>query len=180
MKSSLIPSSTGPRFGLLPDSPCCLAVIGIYGIVSYAVVQRTKEMGIRMALGRTPVQLRGMLLQQGMLMVMAGAIPGIVGAQLSGRLLESLVDGAKPCWAGDVCQLGFAVRGSGIGEHLVRHPPHCHARHHGHPVQRIGEVGNASTAQAHDIYGVFYSSNIGSRRGSCDCFRPLTCALSIA
>ena len=73
-----------------------LAVIGIYGIVSYAVVQRTKEMGIRMALGRTPVQLRGMLLQQGMLMVMAGAIPGIVGAQLSGRLLESLVDGAKP------------------------------------------------------------------------------------
>ncbi len=73
-----------------------LAVLGIYGIVSYAVVQRTQEMGIRMALGRTPVQLRGMLLRQGMLMVMAGAIPGIVGAQLSGRLLESLVDGAKP------------------------------------------------------------------------------------
>ncbi len=73
-----------------------LAVIGIYGIVSYAVVQRTQEMGVRMALGRTPVQLRGMLLRQGLLMVMAGAIPGIVGAQLSGRLLESLVDGAKP------------------------------------------------------------------------------------
>jgi len=73
-----------------------LAVIGIYGIVSYAVVQRTQEMGVRMALGRTPVQLRGMLLRQGLLMVMAGAIPGIVGAQLSGHLLESLVDGAKP------------------------------------------------------------------------------------
>jgi ABC-type antimicrobial peptide transport system permease subunit len=73
-----------------------LAVIGIYGIVSYAVVQRTQEMGVRMALGRTPVQLRGMLLRHGLLMVMAGAIPGIVGAQLTGRFLESLLDGARP------------------------------------------------------------------------------------
>jgi putative ABC transport system permease protein len=72
-----------------------LAVIGIYGIVSYAVVQRTQEMGVRMALGRTPVQLRGMLLRQGLLMVAAGAIPGIAGAQLTGRFLESLIDGAK-------------------------------------------------------------------------------------
>lgn len=73
-----------------------LAVIGIYGIVSYAVVQRTQEMGIRMALGRTPVQLRGMLLRHGLLMVLAGAIPGIAGAQWTGRFLESLMDGAKP------------------------------------------------------------------------------------
>lgn len=73
-----------------------LAVIGIYGIVSYAVAQRTQEMGVRMALGRTPAQLRGMLLQQGLLVVVAGAIPGIGGAELSGRLLESLIDGAKP------------------------------------------------------------------------------------
>jgi len=49
-----------------------------------------------MALGGTPVQLRGMLLRHGLMMVMAGAIPGIAGAQLTGRLLESLMDGAKP------------------------------------------------------------------------------------
>ena len=73
-----------------------LAVIGIYGIFSYSVAQRIQEMGVRMALGRTPVQLRGMLLQQGLLMVMTGALPGIVGAQLTGHYLESLVDGAKP------------------------------------------------------------------------------------
>jgi putative ABC transport system permease protein len=77
-----------------------LAVIGIYGMVSYAVVQRTQEMGVRMALGRTPVQLRGMLLQQGLLMVVAGAIPGIAGAQLTGRFLENLIYGARPIgWA---------------------------------------------------------------------------------
>ena len=73
-----------------------LAVIGIYGIVSYAVVERTREMGVRMALGGTPRQLRGMLLRHGLMMVMAGAIPGIAGAQLSGRFLESLMDGARP------------------------------------------------------------------------------------
>lgn len=53
-------------------------------------------MGVRMALGTTPVRLRGMLLRQGLLMVAAGAIPGIAGARLAGRFLESLMDGAKP------------------------------------------------------------------------------------
>jgi predicted permease len=77
-----------------------LAAIGIYGIVSYAVVQRTQEMAIRLALGTTPVRLRGMLLRQGLLVVVAGAIPGIAGAQLSGRFLETLIDGAKPIGLG--------------------------------------------------------------------------------
>jgi len=72
-----------------------LAVIGIYGIVSYAVVQRTHEMGIRMALGTTPVRLRAILLRRGLLTVAAGAIPGVAGALLSGRFLESLIEGAR-------------------------------------------------------------------------------------
>jgi predicted permease len=77
-----------------------LAVIGIYSIVSYAVAERTQEMGIRLALGTTPVRLRGMLLRQGLLMIVASAIPGIAGAQLSGRFLETLIDGAKPIGLG--------------------------------------------------------------------------------
>jgi uncharacterized membrane protein YgdD (TMEM256/DUF423 family) len=72
-----------------------LAVIGIYGIVSYAVARRTREMGVRVALGTTPARLRVSLLRQGLVTVAAGAVPGIGGAVLSGRLLESLVDGAK-------------------------------------------------------------------------------------
>jgi putative ABC transport system permease protein len=73
-----------------------LALIGIFGIVSFAVAQRTKELGIRIALGRTPMQLRGMLLQQGLLLVMLGAVPGIVGAHVTGRYLQSLINGARP------------------------------------------------------------------------------------
>ena len=77
-----------------------LAMMGIYGIMSYAVVQRTQEMGIRLALGTTPLRLRGMLLRRGLLVVGASAIPGIAGAQLSGRFLETLIDGAKPVGPG--------------------------------------------------------------------------------
>ena len=73
-----------------------LAVIGIHAIVSHTVTQRNREMGVRMALGRTPVHLRGMLLRQGLLTVAAGALPGIAGAQLTGRFLRSLTDGAQP------------------------------------------------------------------------------------
>jgi len=75
-------------------------MMGIYGIMAYAVVQRTQEMGIRLALGTTPVRLRGMLLRRGLLVVGASAIPGIAGAQLSGRFLETLIDGAKPIGPG--------------------------------------------------------------------------------
>src|ERR1700722_2999632 len=72
-----------------------LAVIGIYGIVAYTVGQRTHEMGIRMALGTTPVRLRANLLRQSLITIAAGAIPGIAGAIFIGRFLESLVEGAK-------------------------------------------------------------------------------------
>jgi len=91
----------GPRFyrtavWIFAGFALLLAVIGIYGIIFYAVVERTQEMGVRMALGRTPFQLRGILLRQGLLIVVAGAIPGIAGAEFTGRFLESLIDGARP------------------------------------------------------------------------------------
>ncbi len=83
-----------------------LALIGIYGVVSYAVAQRTREMGVRLALGTTPVRLRGILLWQGLLTVAAGAMAGIAGAMLTGRFLESLVEGAKSI---DLATFTFAV-----------------------------------------------------------------------
>jgi predicted permease len=72
-----------------------LAVIGIYGGVSYNVSQRTHEMGVRMALGTTPDRIRGLLLLQSLVSVGAGAIPGIAAAVVGGRFLESFIEGAK-------------------------------------------------------------------------------------
>jgi putative ABC transport system permease protein len=83
-----------------------LAVIGIYGVVSYAVAQRTHELGIRMALGTTSGRLRSVLLRQGLIPVAAGAVPGVAGAALSGRLLENLIAGAKSI---DIYTCVFAV-----------------------------------------------------------------------
>ena len=72
-----------------------LAVIGIYGVVTYGVTQRTRELAIRMALGTTPVRLRGVLLRQGLGTVAAGVITGIAGALFTGRFLESLIEGGN-------------------------------------------------------------------------------------
>jgi ABC-type lipoprotein release transport system permease subunit len=114
-----------------------LAVIGIYGIVSYAVVERTQEMGVRMALGTTPSRLRSMLLRQGLLVVVAGAIPGIAGAQLTGRFLESLIAGAKPIGLTTSAGLVLLFCPGSVGEYLVGDAPHRQARHPGGPSQRI-------------------------------------------
>ncbi len=77
-----------------------LAIIGIYGVVSYAVTQRSHEMGVRLALGTTPGRLRTTMLRQGLTTVAWGAIPGVAGARLGGQFIESLFDGAKPSGMG--------------------------------------------------------------------------------
>jgi putative ABC transport system permease protein len=71
-----------------------LAVIGVYGVVSYSVLQRTREMAIRLALGTTPARLRRGLLQHTLLVVGAGATAGVAGAIALGRFLQALVQGA--------------------------------------------------------------------------------------
>jgi predicted permease len=93
-----------------------LAMIGIYGIVSYSVSRRTHEMGVRMALGTTPERLRAQLLRQGLLPIAAGAVPGIALAVISGRLLQSLVEGARSvdaaAYAGSILLIaGMAAAG---------------------------------------------------------------------
>ena len=68
-----------------------LAALGLYGVLAYSVDQRRKELGIRLALGAEAGRVRRMVLGEGLALVAAGAMIGLVGALFLSRLLESLL-----------------------------------------------------------------------------------------
>jgi putative ABC transport system permease protein len=72
-----------------------LTGVGIYGIVSYSVAQRTQEIGIRMALGAQRKDLLQMVLRQGARMIAAGLALGLAGSLALGRVISTLLFGVK-------------------------------------------------------------------------------------
>jgi hypothetical protein len=68
-----------------------LAAIGLYGVLAYTVTQRTREIGLRMALGAAPERVRGMVLRQVAKMTLVGGVIGLAAAVAIGRLAASLL-----------------------------------------------------------------------------------------
>jgi ABC-type antimicrobial peptide transport system permease subunit len=68
-----------------------LAAVGLYGVLAYTVTQRTREIGVRMALGAAPGRIRAMVLRQVGWMTLFGAVIGLGGAVALGRVAESLL-----------------------------------------------------------------------------------------
>jgi predicted permease len=73
-----------------------LSAIGLYGVLAFVVARRTREIGIRMALGATRESVRKLFLSQGMKLALAGAVAGSLAALVATRLLSSMLYGVSP------------------------------------------------------------------------------------
>jgi putative ABC transport system permease protein len=82
--------------GLFAALALVLACVGLYGVISYSVVQRTHEIGVRMALGAQPVDVLRLVIRQGMFLTFAGLVVGIIAGTLVTRVLSDMLFGVTP------------------------------------------------------------------------------------
>jgi putative ABC transport system permease protein len=89
-------SRTQPRFimmllGLFSLTALALAMVGIYGVLAYSVAQRQHELGIRLALGAQSADILRLVVRQGLVLALSGAVIGVVAALLMTRVMASLL-----------------------------------------------------------------------------------------
>jgi putative ABC transport system permease protein len=94
-------SVSEPRFymlllGAFAAMAVSLAALGIFGVMSHAVVQRRREIGVRVALGANPRDVLGMVLRQALLLALAGVGLGLLGALAFSRVIASLLFRLSP------------------------------------------------------------------------------------
>ncbi len=100
MEDVIAASTTRPRFltlvlGMFSILALCLAAVGIYGVISYSVEQRTTEFGIKMALGAQRQRVIWQVIGQGLALSLLGIAIGIIGALLLSRFLEGMLFGTS-------------------------------------------------------------------------------------
>lgn len=82
--------------GLLSGIGLVMALVGVYGLLSFVVNHRQREIGIRMALGADTGKVRRLVVREGMVQVLAGLALGLAGAVGLGRFIRSLLFGISP------------------------------------------------------------------------------------
>ncbi len=109
LRLEIQPRRLGARmFSVFGGLALVLAVIGVYGVVSYTVQRRTREMGMRIALGAAPHQVLGLVVRQGAWLILCGLALGIAGGLAVGRLVAHLLFGVStmdPITIGSACAL---------------------------------------------------------------------------
>jgi putative ABC transport system permease protein len=101
MEQRVYDSVATPRFyavvlGVFAAIAVSLAAVGVYGLMAYSVSQRTREIGIRLALGAQRSELLGLILKQGAVLTVLGVALGVIGALVLTRYLENLLFGLTP------------------------------------------------------------------------------------
>jgi putative ABC transport system permease protein len=100
--SRMLDQSLSPRrintmlLAIFAGTALLLAIIGLYGVISYAIAQRTREIGVRMALGARREDVVLMVFREGLQLSVAGVILGCTASLLSARLMSSLLFNVKP------------------------------------------------------------------------------------
>jgi ABC-type antimicrobial peptide transport system permease subunit len=89
-------SFTMLTLGILSALALILGAVGLYGVLSYVVAERTREIGVRMALGARADQVRRMVVAQGVRVVAAGVVTGVIVSLATTRILGSLLFGVAP------------------------------------------------------------------------------------
>jgi putative ABC transport system permease protein len=113
-----------PRFrtilpGLFAAAALVLAVIGIYGVISYSVSQRRHEIGVRMALGARPADLLKLVVRQAMVLASIGVAVGTLGAYAATRVLSSLLFEVSPTDPGTFAGVAVVLASAAFVESLV-------------------------------------------------------------
>jgi predicted permease len=101
MEDVLSRAQSRPRFltlllALFSSVALAIATVGIYGVISYSVARRSKEFGLRMALGAQPADVLGLVMKQGAALALLGVAAGLIAAFALTRLMTSLLFGVAP------------------------------------------------------------------------------------
>src|SRR5438067_2524382 len=101
-------------FAVFAGAALLLAAIGIYGVIAYTVVQRTREIGIRMALGAQKIDMLTMILRQSFAVIGIGLVAGILGALAVTRLMSSLLYGVSSSDLSIYAVVTIVLSGAGL------------------------------------------------------------------